>query len=246
MTHDGRCVRRLRSAGSSRDATNELLTGLRTGRWRPRAWLRFLGRAAQRSVAQGVARPCAVAQVTALHAALLALGGGRRWTLTSWVLAVTHLGLLESRRCLGPADLVTLVRANLPVSALASRPSVATVALCSDILDGRLARRRGTSTPFGRDADTFADAVFWTWFAMRHEPVPVLRALAMLSCAAPVAVVAGVSIARGEMPDVPRPDLARPAAALQILLTVRAVSRSVSRAFGLRAGSVGGHRSCRT
>lgn len=33
----------------------------------------------------------------------------------------------------------------------------------TDFLDGRVARRTGTITAFGRYADAFADAAFWTW-----------------------------------------------------------------------------------
>nr|WP_315889928.1 CDP-alcohol phosphatidyltransferase family protein [Streptomyces sp. P9(2023)] len=36
--------------------------------------------------------------------------------------------------------------------------------------DGRLARRQATVSPFGDYADSFADAAFWTWLALRHEP----------------------------------------------------------------------------
>lgn len=162
-------------------------------------------------------------QVTVLHGILAALGGRPRWTLVSWGMAVAHLGLLESRDRLGMADLITLVRANLPASVVGGRRAVAMAAVGTDVLDGRLARRSGTSTPFGRDADAIADAVFWPWFAWRHEPSPVLRALAVMSWAAPVTVVTGISIARGEMTDVPRPDVVRPVAALQILLAARAL-----------------------
>ncbi|MEU3049058.1 CDP-alcohol phosphatidyltransferase family protein [Streptomyces sp. NPDC006984] len=44
-----------------------------------------------------------------------------------------------------------------------------------DLADGRLARHQGTSSPFGDYADTFADAAFWTWLTLRHEPSAAVR-----------------------------------------------------------------------
>lgn len=168
-----------------------------------------------------------MAELSLLHGVLGLLGGrsALRWTAASWTLAVTHLGLLESRRSLGIADMLTLVRANLPALPVAHRPEVAVLALATDVVDGRIGRRFGTATPFGRDADAIADAVFWTWFAVRHEPSAVLRYLALAAWTVPVAAVTAVSVVRGEMVDAPRPGIARPAAALQILLAVRAAAK---------------------
>lgn len=109
-----------------------------------------------------------------MHAALLSLsrrgGGGRAWVVVSWALAITHLGLLGPRRSLGAANLVTVARANLP--ALATGRWTSVVMVTGDMLDGRLARRRGEVTVFGCYADSIADAACWTWFAARHEPQP--------------------------------------------------------------------------
>jgi CDP-alcohol phosphatidyltransferase len=148
----------------SRAATNDLLRGLRTGRWHPPAWGRFLRRAGLRSWEQARAHPRALAEVIALHATLAVLGCRHRWrwAVASWALAVTHLGMLESRRSLGVANVLTLTRANLPVSATGDGRVLGLLALISDLADGRLARRLGTVTPFGRDADSIADAAFWT------------------------------------------------------------------------------------
>jgi hypothetical protein len=209
----------------SRQRTQELLAGLAVGRWRPAAWGQFASRAAVMSYQGAVARPRAAAEVTALHAALLLLARARgrasgAWVGLSWLLAVTHLGLLGQRRSLGAANAVTLARGCLP--ALADGRWTGPAALAADFLDGQLARRRGEATVFGSYADTIADAAFWTWFVARHEPSRPLRAAAVAAWAAPVAAVAAVSVARGQMTDVPRPALVRPAAPLAVLLVVRA------------------------
>jgi hypothetical protein len=173
-------------------------------------------------------RPRAAAEVTALHAALLMLArgcgrAGGAWIGLSWLLAITHLGLLGQRRSLGAANAVTLARGCL--AALAAGRWTGPAALAADLLDGQLARRRGESTVFGSYADTIADAAFWTWYAARHEPSRPLRAAAAVAWAAPTAAVAAVSIARGQMTDVPRPALIRPAAPLALLLVIRACAR---------------------
>jgi phosphatidylglycerophosphate synthase len=142
-----------------------------------------------------------------------------------------HLGLLESRRSLAAEDLLTLIRANLPAIG-GSAHVTAAAALASDVIDGRLARKRSTHTPFGRDADALADAAFWTWYTLRHVRRRAIRMAALAAFAAPVAAVTAASVARGRMVDAPRPRFSRPAAALQILLTARAIviARARSRA----------------
>src|SRR6266702_3214354 len=114
-------------AAESRAATNDLLAQLRAGRWRPRAWLQFLAR------------------------------GRRHWTLCSWLLAATHLGLLGRRGTLGAANVITLLRANLPGIPDRSGRWLPAVAASSDLLDGWLARRTRTETTFGAHADSLAD-----------------------------------------------------------------------------------------
>jgi hypothetical protein len=207
----------------SRAATNELLGQLRDDHWRPQAWTQFLVRAVQRSTQQARLRPRAFAEATALHGALFA-AGRRPWTLTSWVLTITHLGLLEGRRTLGAANAVTLLRANLPTVA----PSrwLGLVALGADVLDGQLARRSHTETLFGAHADSLADAAFWLWFAARYEPNRLLRAAALGTWAAPVLAFTTASVAGGRLIDPPRPVAVRPAAAMQALLAARALHQS--------------------
>jgi hypothetical protein len=220
-----------RRCSASRAATNELLAELRTGRWRPRAWGRFIGRAAVLSWTAAQHRPRAVAEIAAVHAALAALSRGKRrtssgyWVAISWALSTTHLGLLESNRSLGVANIMTLLRANLPAMRPRDGRLCAAAALASDLVDGRLARWRHTATPFGQYADSIADAVFWTWFAFRHETDPRMRLLALGSWTIPAVTVMVTSVAGGRMVDAPRPVVARPAALMQIVLTIRALSR---------------------
>jgi phosphatidylglycerophosphate synthase len=212
---------------TSRAATDELLAGLRAGRWRPSAWLRFAASSGRRSVQQARAHPRALAQATALHAVFAVLAGrpGRRWTAVSWLLAVTHLGMLEGRPSLGMPSAVTLLRANLPAIRPGAGRWLPAVALASDLADGRIARRTGGETPFGAQADSLADAAFWTWFVLRHEPSRPVQAAALVAWTAPVAVVTAVSFRRGRMLDAPRPVMVRPAAAMQAVVAVRALVR---------------------
>ncbi len=218
-------------AGSSRAATDELLHDLAAGGWRPGAWGRFLGAATGRSLDQARLHPRALAEVSALHGLLLAVAppSGRRWVSTSWLLASTHLGMLEDRSHFGPADLLTLARGNLPAVVSARHPWLASLAMATDFVDGMLARRTGTTTPFGAYADVFADASFWIWFTTDREEPRALRVTAAATWLLPVGVVTAVSVARGRMVDAPRPRWVRPAATLQVLLAVRALWRAQRR-----------------
>lgn len=105
----------------SRAATDALLEILRNGRWRPGAVGCFLRMAAHRSLRQATRHPCAFVQAGALHGLLFtpARGpGARTWVATSWTLTVLHLGLLEKRDQLSGADVITILRGNLPATAL--------------------------------------------------------------------------------------------------------------------------------
>jgi phosphatidylglycerophosphate synthase len=213
----------------SRAATDALLMGLWQGRWRPSAWAWFLRRAVRRSVHQARCRPRALGEVTLLHIVFTVAGRRRHpvWTIVSWVLAATHLGMLEQRRSLGLADVITLTRANLPT--LTTGWAAPVGALVSDLADGRLARGLGSTSPFGAAADSLADAAFWAWFALHHEPSRTVRAAALLAWVVPVITVTTASVGRGRMVDAPRPVLVRPAAATQAALAVRAVLRRTRR-----------------
>lgn len=209
-------------AQESREATDALLGGLRAGGWLPRSWARFTWATTVRSLQQARSHPQALAELTALHGVLAWLARPRRgWVAVSWLMAVTHLGMLGQRRSVGMASALTLVRANLPAVA-GDWPWLGVVAVCSDRADGAVARRAGP-TQFGHYADSLADAAFWAWFAHRHEPDRKVLAAAAVAWVVPVAAVTVISFTRGEMVEVPRPALVRPAAAMQGLLAVRAL-----------------------
>jgi uncharacterized protein (DUF427 family) len=212
---------------TSRAATDELLAGLRAGRWKPSAWARFMALSARRSAGQAREHPRALAQLTVLHAVFARLAGrrGHRWTAVSWMLAISHLGMLEGRPSLGLPSAVTLLRGNLPAIWPGAGRWLPAVALATDLADGRIARRLRAETPFGAQADSLADAAFWTWFVLRHEPSRPVQAAALVAWAAPVAVVTAVSFRRGRMLDAPRPVMVRPAAAMQAVVAVRALLR---------------------
>ncbi|MFG3410413.1 CDP-alcohol phosphatidyltransferase family protein [Streptomyces sp. NPDC048142] len=215
----------------SRAATDALLHALKAGRWRPRAIAAFLAVAADRSLTQAALRPRALGQLTALHSVLFAAAcgrGGRNWVAASWTVSILHLGLLEDRDRLALADVLTLIRGNLPALPAGSGPRSGLMALALDMADGRIARRQGTVTPFGDYADTFADAAFWTWFTLRREPHRTIRAAAVAAWVLPVVAVTATGVRRGRMPQRPRPALLRPAAAMQVLLAVRHLKRHLS------------------
>ena len=189
----------------SRTATNDPLSELRTSRWRTPAWSRFPGRAGLRSWEQARAHPRAVAEVTVLHATLAVLGRRHRWrwAVASWAPGGDTFGHARVTTLVGDGQRADLDQANLPVSATGDGRVLGLLALISDLADGRLARQLGTVTPFGRDADSIADAAFWTWFALRHEPNRAIRILALGAWAVPVATVIAISVGLrlGPRPD---------------------------------------------
>lgn len=208
----------------SRAATDALLGLLRDGRWGPGAVGRFLQLAAQRSMRQAARHPRAFAQAGAVHGLLLTSArgpGARRWVATSWTLTVLHLGLLEDRDRLAGADVITLLRGNLAATALGRSRWSGLLAIALDLADGRLARRRDTVSPFGDYADSLADAAFWTWLVLRHDPSRTVRVATLAAWTAPVLAVTAAGVRRGRMPDRPRPALLRPAAAMQAVVAVR-------------------------
>ncbi|MFF4764722.1 CDP-alcohol phosphatidyltransferase family protein [Streptomyces sp. NPDC001292] len=182
-----------------------------------------------RSLHQAGRRPLALAELTVLHAALYALAAGRRpgrrWVTVSWALSVLHLGMLEHRTRLATADVLTLLRGNLAALPGGAGRGAGVPAIALDLADGRIARRRGTTTPFGDYADTFADAAYWTWLTLRHEPSRTVRLAAVAAWALPVVTVTGLALRRGTMPERPRPVLLRPAAALQVVVALRRLAR---------------------
>lgn len=213
-------------AVESRAATDVLLRELQTGGWGPASWARFAVATSVRSAHQARHHPRAVVEVTALHGVLRVLGGRRhsRWIAISWLMAVTHLGMLGPGNSIGIATTVSIVRANLPAVA----PDISwlgIVAVMSDKADGTLARRAGP-TQFGHYADALADATFWASFAYRHETDKRLLAAAGSAWVFPVVAVTALSFGQGRMVEAPRPVWLRPAAALQAVIAVRALRNS--------------------
>lgn len=141
------------------------------------------------------------------------------------MLATTHSGMLEDRRTLGIANLLTLARANLPAVDAGSGRWLGPVAAATDLLDGGIARATGSETHFGCHADPLTDAAVWTDVALRHEPHRLLRLLPIVVWGAPAVVVTASSFHRGRMLDRPRPVLLRLGAALEVLLAVRMAHR---------------------
>jgi hypothetical protein len=206
----------------SRAFADAALAVLRADRWSPGGWARFTERVARRSAQQAAAHPRAAVELTLLHAgfALASRRGRRWWIVISWFMAVTHLGLLGERRSVGCPNVISLARANLPVTGEPLGRWVGVAALLSDALDGRLARRT-RPTMFGFYADSLADAAFWTWLGIRHEPSRWLRVASLAAWAAPVVAVTAASLGKGEIVESPRPMLLRPAAVMQIVLAMR-------------------------
>lgn len=219
---------RLRAA-ASRESSDILLSVLRDGRWRPAAWGRFIQLATLRSVDTARANPRSFVQSTVIHLPFLLLAdrGRRLWVLTSWLMAVTHLGMLDGRDSLGVPNTLTLVRANLP--ALESRlgRTLPILSLATDFADGKIARATGRVTPFGAQADFIADTAFWTWFVVRYEPSRMLLVATVAAWAAPVLGLAAAGAVKGRMTDLPRSAWFRPAAVLEIVIGVRAIIRMI-------------------
>ena len=203
----------------SRQFVDDILAELAARHYAPTAWVRFMSRSIARSADEVRNHPTAAAELTAIHLAAAA-AGSRRWALTSWLLCVTHLGLLGGSPSLGWPNRLTVLRALLPLLAPNS-PRVSLLALSTDFADGRLARPGGDSA-FGAFADPIADGVFWSWYALRWERNRLLRWVPMGLFGGSAAVIAIAYFARGRTIDYPRPMAARYlSAALQVMLAVR-------------------------
>ncbi len=208
----------------SRAFTDAALAALRRRRWSPMGWAGFARDVALRSVQQVGAHRRAALEVTLLHGLFAAAARGRRrgWVGTSWVMAITHLGLLGARRSIGWPTVISLARANLAATGAPLGRWIGVVAVASDRLDGALARRQGP-TMFGFYADALADAAFWTWLGTRRESSRLMRTATVAAWAAPIISVTVASVASGEMVESPRPTRLRPAAAMQAVVALRAL-----------------------
>ncbi len=211
----------------SRAATNELLAGLARRRFTPRAFGVFLADATMRSVREAQRRPRALAELTAIHVAVAAVAGrrGAPWLVASWLMGATHLGMLESRTSLGPANALTVARAALPAAGHSLGAGVPIAALVTDFADGQIARRTGSVTRFGAQGDFLADAALWIWFVLRYENSLPWRLVTFAAWIVPVSAVTAVSFARGGMVDLPRSRWFRPAAAVEVLIGMRVIAR---------------------
>jgi CDP-diacylglycerol--glycerol-3-phosphate 3-phosphatidyltransferase len=158
---------------------HDLLAGLHSARYRPRAWIRFLAasfeRARERRLLHRRAHRQTLALETAGLAAWAAVGASGRPVLgaagAAWWLGVTvmldwHLGMLERpdgspTRGLGPANTLTLARlAVVPLLPLLTPPALAVALLAVgglDVLDGRIAGARDEVTRLGFWLDGVAD-----------------------------------------------------------------------------------------
>jgi hypothetical protein len=213
-------------SADSRQFVDRILAELAAGRFGPTAWTTFIARSLVRSVAQARMRPVAATEVTALHL-LAGAAGSRRWALVSWSLCITHVGLLGDRSTLGWPNRLTLLRALLPSVAPVSRWT-SLIALATDFMDGRLARR-GAESAFGAFADPIADGVFWSWYALRWETNRWLRWAPLTLFAASTAAITAAYFVRGRTIDYPRLQAVRYlAGATQFMLALRAM-RSVTR-----------------
>ncbi len=194
----------------------------------PEAWRRFIARSCDRSLEQWRLHPRAARSVLMAHLALLA-ASRRPWVLISFAYCAGHLGLLGDDDRLSSADLVSLLRANLPALAPGSRWTVP-AAVLSDGLDGWLARRTQRTTAFGAYLDGLADAAFWTWFATVREPSMAVRILGLAFWALPAAGITAAYFITGRSIDYPRLKIVRRASAvIQVALAVRAVTGVTAR-----------------
>jgi len=138
---------------------------------------------------------------------------------------MTHLGMLDDTRRLGIANIITLVRANLPALDKRIGQAIPVIALATDFLDGKLARVSGSVTSFGTHADFFSDAAVWTWYTLRMEPRSAVRAIVFAAWILPVAAMAAISVSGGRIIEIPRSRWVRPSALVEVLVGGRAVLR---------------------
>jgi phosphatidylglycerophosphate synthase len=203
----------------SREFVDSALGELKAGGYQFRDWERFILRCFRRSVEQVDAHPRAALETAVLHAILAGAGAPRLRVAASALLTVTHLGLLgEGNRSLGVANCLSLVRANLPPRAWA-----APVVVLSDLVDGALARGRG-STAFGSFADPLADLSFWGTVALQSGTGRLTRMAVLGLWLGPAVAIVAAYFARGRTIDYPRPlVIRRLSAVMQGLLALQLI-----------------------
>ncbi|MGH9069627.1 MAG: CDP-alcohol phosphatidyltransferase family protein [Acidimicrobiales bacterium] len=215
----------IRRPDSSRAFVDQALAELALSRFSPIGLGRFLWRNSVRSGEQALAHPRGYLELTLMGLGLAALGHRLAAVLT-WSLGITHLGLLgEDDIALGWPNRLSLLRANLPALVAADAPILSPLALATDYLDGRLARR-GHETAFGAYADGLADIIFWSWFLEHNEPSALLRAVALSLWVGPATLIAVAYFKGGRSRDYPRPRAFRVlSVSCQLLVGARAINR---------------------
>ena len=156
----------------------------------------------------------------------------------SWALAASHLGMLDAQRSLGTPNAITLVRSNLPADGGSARWLPA-LALGTDLVDGRLARRMGVETAFGGHAGFDGRRGGLDLVHVAHEPSRTLRIAALAAWAAPMVLVTVASIAGGCMVDAFRLVLVRPGC-----VDASRRRRAGAAAIGSGGGFAGGVQQC--
>jgi cardiolipin synthase len=204
----------------------ELLTELRASRFKPHAWIRFLGasfararsnrrrhrRAHRQLLALALLGLCLYGGVAAFGRPLLASLAAAWWVLVL-VMADWHLGMLErpdGKRLsgLGVANTVTLLRAGAIGLLPGLRPTELGLALVaagvSDVVDGSLARARGETSRLGAWSDGAVDALLLAVAAVAaaaHDLLPVwVGVLIVGRSVAPWLVIGGVYFATARAP----------------------------------------------
>lgn len=161
--------------------TEGLLAELRAARYRPPAWMRFLGRTFARARDIRAERQREHDQTLALTAVglvawgFLAIAGwpwialaGALWWLLVALMVDWHLGMLEDAggnrlSGLGLANVLSILRAGVAPALVVASPTVLLGLLIpvgiTDVLDGRIARARGEETRLGHRLDGAVDGL---------------------------------------------------------------------------------------
>ncbi len=206
--------------------TREALAELRAARFVPRAWVQFLSRSFARANVRRRERPRAFRELLLLGAAgLLAWTGvgaagrpalavtGAAWWLLILLMLDWHLGMLERPDGrpldgLGAANLLSCLRAGLvpalPVLSPSALAATLVLAGMTDLVDGRVARRRDEVTRLGFWLDGSVDSVLLATGAFslaRAGLVPAwVAALVIVRWALPWLVFAAAYFVRAEVP----------------------------------------------
>lgn len=199
------------------DWTEDVLSALKRARFRPRAWFKFLAASFARSAETRLTHPEAHRTVvrlaavgTAASVAVALIGRPTLgWSSAAWWLAAClmvdwHLGLLDNVDHLGLANTLTLARAGVipAIVVLAPSPSAAllfALAGASDVVDGRIARARCTTTRLGLWLDGSVDGLLLSAVAV-VALAPWAAAIVVGRYVIPWIVVGGFYFLRAQRP----------------------------------------------